>query len=283
ASYPFSKYNRVELNVGGYAVDRARWVDYDEANNLIEDYRAKARRRVLLPELAYIHDTVLWGSTGPINGSRYRFSYAYSPDIGQNGLVNRPYAEFYTLKGDIRSYFRLGNDYSWASRVTGGISDGPDPQNFFLGGVSNWINRRFENNQIPDAIDDFYFSSFIVPFRGADYFEKRGTGNRFFLVNQEFRYPMVESLRMRWPLPLSIRDIRGVLFTDVGAAWDDNTFKLTAEDEMGKRRLADLQTAYGFGMRSWLGFFVLRWDVAWATDGVSTTQPRYYFSIGAEY
>jgi len=278
ASYPFSKYNRAEFNVGGYAVDRSRWVDYP-----VDDYRKTARRRVLLPELAYVHDTVLWGSTGPVNGVRYRMSYAYSPGIGQNGQVNKPYAEFYTLKGDMRNYFRLGHDYSWASRITAGISDGPNPQNFFLGGVSNWINRRFENNQIPDAIDDFYFSSFIVPFRGADYFEKRGTGNRFFLVNQEFRYPMVEVMRMRWPLPLTIRDIRGVLFTDVGAAWNDDAFKLTAEDEMGKRRLADLQTAYGFGMRSWLGFFVLRWDVAWATDGVSTTKPRYYFSIGAEY
>ncbi|MBU1984802.1 hypothetical protein KJ815_10380, partial [bacterium] len=208
-SYPFNKYNRAELNVGGYAIDRSEWHGYP-----VEDYRAKARRRVLLPELGYIHDTVLWGSTGPVNGSRYRFSYAYSPILGENDPANRPFAEFYTLKGDIRSYFRLGSSYSWASRATAGLSGGPQPQNFFLGGVDNWINRRFENNEIPDAIDDFYFSSFITPFRGGDYFEDRGTGNRFFLVNQEFRFPLIQYMKMRWPLPLALYNIRGVLFTD---------------------------------------------------------------------
>jgi outer membrane protein assembly factor BamA len=86
-----------------------------------------------------------------------------------------------------------------------------------------------------------------------------------------------------WPLPLAVRDIRGALFTDVGAAWSKDDFRITKVDVNGKRRLYDLQTAYGFGMRSWLGFFILRWDVAWSTDGVSTTKPLYYMSIGTEY
>ncbi|RPH95536.1 hypothetical protein EHM69_04145 [candidate division KSB1 bacterium] len=277
-SYPFTKYDRVETNIGFYAVDRADWWDYP-----VEDYRPLARRRVLLPELAYIHDTVLWGITGPMNGSRYRLSYAYSPRLGDNGKVNRPYAEFYTVKGDMRDYFRLGRDYSWASRFTAGLSGGPNPQNFFLGGVSNWINRHYENNEIPDEINDFYFSSFVTPFRGGDYFERRGTGNRFFLTNQEFRFPAIETLQLRWPLPMTFRYIRGALFTDIGAAWKDNQFKLTAVDSEGKRRLADPQIAYGYGLRAWVGFFVLRWDLAWATDGVDTSKPRYYFSIGSEF
>lgn len=278
AAYPFSKYTRTELSLGFYAIDRARWRDYP-----IEDYIPTTRRRVLLPELAYIHDTVMWGITGPINGSRYRLSYAYSPAIGANGVVNKPYAEFYAVKGDARNYFRLGRDYSVASRFTAGFSGGRDPQNFFLGGVSNWINRRYENNQIPEAIDDFYFSSFIMPFRGGDYFEKRGTGNRYFLTNQEFRFPAIETLQFRWPLPMTFRHIRGALFTDIGAAWQDETFKLTYVDEFNKRRLADPQIAYGLGMRAWVGWFILRWDVAWATDGVDTSRPRYFLSIGSEY
>ncbi len=182
-AYPFSKYSRTELNVSGYAIDRARWRDYPN-----QDYQPVSRRRVVLPELAYIHDTVLWGSTGPTNGARTRISFAYSPLLGQNGQVDKPFAEFYTAKADFRDYVRLGRDYSWAARLTGGFSGGPTPQRFFLGGVSNWINRRYENNQIPDDIDDFYFSSFVTPFRGGDYFERRGTGDRFFL--DEPRIPL---------------------------------------------------------------------------------------------
>lgn len=278
-AYPFSKYTRTELNVSGFAINRARWRDYPN-----QDYAAMSRRRVIMPELAYVHDTVLWGSTGPTNGARSRVSFAYSPMLGQNGEVDRPFAEFFTAKADYRNYMRLGRDYSWAARVTGGISGGPNPQHFFLGGVSNWINRRFENNEIPANIDDFYFANFVTPYRGGDYFERRGTGTRVFLLNNEFRFPLIQYLQLRFPLPLVLGGIRGALFTDVGAAWDDDQFKLTAMDPVtNKRRLADPQVAYGVGVRSFLGIFVLRWDIAWATDGVDQTKPRYYMSIGSEY
>jgi outer membrane protein assembly factor BamA len=94
---------------------------------------------------------------------------------------------------------------------------------------------------------------------------------------------MVRYLQLGWPLPIGVRDIRGALFTDIGGAWYDDKFKLTKEDAFGKRRLEDLQVAYGMGMRSYLGFFILRWDIAWNTDGVTTSKPLYYMSIGAEY
>lgn len=281
-SYPFSKYTRAELIVSGFGIDRAEWL-IDQNNQY--DYRSTGRRRILLPELGYVHDTVVWGSTGPVNGTRYRVSGSYSPNLQSDRDKNEVWSsEFFTVKGDVRQYFRVGRDYSWASRVTAGLSGGPEPQRFFMGGVSNWINRRFENDEIPtEEINDFYFSSFITPFRGGDYFEKRGTGNRFFLTNQEFRFPVIRYLQMGWPLPLTLADVRGALFTDIGAAWFDDTFKLTTRDDAGRRRLYDLQTAYGFGWRSNLGFLLLRWDVAWSTDGVDTSKPRYYFSLGAEY
>jgi len=278
-AYPFSKYSRTELNLRGYAIDRARWF-----GDPIQDYKYESRRRVFLPELAYVHDTVLWGAVGPANGSRYRFSYSYSPKLGANEGSDRAFAEFYSVTGDVRNYFRLGRDYTWASRLTAGFSGGPDKQRFFLGGVSNWINRRFENNTIPtDQIDYFYFSSFVTPFRGGDYFEKRGTGNRYFLTNQEFRFPLIRTLQLGWPLPRGFHDIRGSLFTDIGGAWYDNRFKLTQKLEGDQRRLADPQVAYGLGIRSWVWFFILRWDVAWSTDMVDNSKARYFFSIGAEY
>ncbi len=281
-SYPFSKYTRTELIVGGYGIDRAEWLpdQYGYYN-----YRKTARRRILMPELGYVHDTVVWGSTGPVNGTRYRLSGSYSPNLQSDKEHQEVWSsEFYTIKGDLRQYFRMGRDYSWASRLTAGYSGGPDTQRFFMGGVSNWINRRFENDEIPtDEINDFYFSSFITPFRGGDYFEKRGTGNRFFLTNQEFRFPVIRYLQMGWPLPIALVDVRGALFMDVGAAWFDDSFRITQVDDEGRRRLHDLQSAYGFGWRSNLGFLLLRWDVAWSTDGVDTSKPRYYFSLGAEY
>ncbi|MCC6476603.1 PD40 domain-containing protein [bacterium] len=285
-SYPFSKYTRTELIIGGYAIDRGEWLpELQSDGSLRYTYLPTGRRRILMPELGYVHDTVVWGTTGPVNGTRYRFSTAYSPNLQTDRDTKEIWSsEFFTAKADVRQYFRLGRDYSWASRVNAGLSGGPNPQRFFVGGVSNWINRRFDNDQIPtDEINDFYFSSFVTPFRGGNYFEKRGTGTRFALVNEEFRFPMIRYLQMGWPLPITLADVRGALFTDLGAAWYDDAFRLTSEDEEGTRRLHDLQAAYGFGWRANLGFLLLRWDVAWSTDGVDTSKPLYYFSLGAEY
>ncbi|HEY3296721.1 MAG TPA: hypothetical protein VGL38_14920 [bacterium] len=277
AAYPFSRFTRAELNLNGFIIDRGLWTD------AAQDWLGFEHKRVLLPELAYVHDTALWGYTGPVNGSRYRVSISYSPPLGKNTPDNQRYADFYVAMADFRNYLRVARDFSLASRVTAGLTGGPDAPNFYVGGTDNWINRRYLNDRIPSGINNFYFSDIITPFRGADFFEARGTGKRFFLTNQEFRFPLIQTLQMRFPLQIGLYDIRGAMFTDIGAAWNDNEFKLTKVDSAGKRRLFDPRVAFGFGVRANLGIFVLSWDTGWLTDFVNTGKPRYYVSIGPEF
>ena len=184
AAYPFSKYTRLQLDLNGYAINRSLYSDSTG------NFTLSSLRRILMPALSYIHDTSIGNIIGPSNGVRYKLTAAYSPRLGP--VTDKRFEEFYTVKGDYRQYFRLARDISLASRITMGLSGGPDPQDFFVGGVSNWINRRFENNQIPSDIDNFYFSNIVTPFRGADYFQRNMTGHRFFLMNQEVRFPFVE-------------------------------------------------------------------------------------------
>jgi outer membrane protein assembly factor BamA len=218
--------------------------------------------------------------TGPVNGSRYKVSYAYSPRLQSASSRESWGTSFYIVKGDFRHYTRIRQDYTWASRITGGFSGGEKPQLFFMGGVWNWINREYQGDLPVDDIDDFYFASFVVPFRGGKYFEFKGT--RFFLTNQEFRFPMVRDLKLGWPLPLEIRNIQGTLFTDIGATWNGDSLKIT-EDTPAGRHLRDVHVGYGFGPRLRLGFLLLQWDVAWRTDFLDTSKPSYYFSLGAEF
>jgi len=273
-AYPFTKYSRMEFDFAGHMVDR------DHYDFVRGEYRYTSKRRTLLPRLAYVYDAVLWGLTGPVNGSRYRLSYAYSPRLQSATSRESWGASFYILKGDFRHYMRLRQGYTWASRITGGFSGGEKAQLFFLGGVSNWINREYQGDLPVDDIDDFYFASFVVPFRGGKYFEFKGT--RFFLTNQEFRFPMVRDLKLGWPLPLEIRNIQGTLFTDIGATWNRDSLKIT-EDTPAGRHLRDLHVGFGFGPRLRLGFLLLQWDVAWRTDLLETSKPSYYFSLGAEF
>jgi outer membrane protein assembly factor BamA len=108
-------------------------------------------------------------------------------------------------------------------------------------------------------------------------------GNRYGLVNWEFRFPMIEYFAMRFPLPITISRVTGAIFTDVGAAWMNDRFK-GGTTAGGRSRLNDIHTGFGFGMRANLGFIVLRYDLAWATDFYTVSdKPSYYFSFGADF
>ncbi|MDZ7261154.1 MAG: BamA/TamA family outer membrane protein, partial [candidate division KSB1 bacterium] len=209
-SRPFSRYKRVDLGLTWLAIDR----EYlGIPMEFVTFFGMPTKRRVLLSSLSLVNDTVLWGYTGPVNGSRSYFEITYSPGYSQYSL------DFITLRGDWRKYYKLKNEYNLVVRLSGGVSEGKQPQKFFLGGVDNWLNYRTATGELlVDDPSDIYFSTFETPLRGADYYEQ--VGDRFMLANLEFRFPLIKYFLMGWPLPIGLQNIRGALFTDIGGAWD---------------------------------------------------------------
>jgi Tol biopolymer transport system component len=276
AQYPFSRYSRLEgtLSILGINRESYSWV-YDQ-------YQYREKRRVILPGLAYVHDTILWGSTGPTNGMRARLALYVSPDLESHIKTNGAQGwglDFQTVTLDVRKYLKVGHDLTLAVRASGGFSEGPNPEPFFVGGEENWINPRFKGS-IKGDIEDLYFSNWVTPFRGGDYYSAQGT--RFGLGNVEFRFPLIQHLVLGWPLPIHLADIRGAIFSDLAGAWDKDNFRGTVK--VGdSTSLNDLMMSMGLGTRLNLGYFVLRWDVAWRTYWNHTDSPRYYVSLGAEY
>ncbi|MFH1861418.1 MAG: BamA/TamA family outer membrane protein, partial [bacterium] len=275
--HPFSRFSRIEGTLDAIGIDRESY------SFLFDEYDYLEMRRVVMPGLAYVHDTILWGSTGPINGTRSRLGLYASPDL--EDFFELPGSpgwglEFQTVILDARRYFKVSDGHIFVIRGTAGFSEGNNPMHFFVGGERNWINRRYQG-EIEGDIEDIYFSSFITPLRGGDYYEAEGT--RFALVNLEFRYPLIKHLVLGWPLPLYFRDVRGAMFLDTGGAWFNDDFRGAGQSESGESTLQDLMMGYGFGARVNLGVFLLRWDVAWRTYWNHTDKPRYYFSLGAEF
>ncbi|RJP76414.1 MAG: hypothetical protein C4524_10070 [Candidatus Zixiibacteriota bacterium] len=278
AEYPFSRFSRLELSLEATGIDR------EDYSWIFDEYRYREKRRVIMPGLAYVHDTILWGETGPVNGMRTRISAYVSPDLEDYFNISGSPGwglDFQTLMADYRRYFRLGRDFTLAMRGTAGFSEGRDPMKFFVGGESNWINRDYQGGEIEGSIQDIYYSSFVTPFRGGDYYEAQGT--RFALANVEFRYPFIRHLVLGWPLPLHFRNIRGALFLDTAGAWENDDFRGTTRTPAGDVTLNDLMMAYGLGARVNLGIFLIRWDVAWRTYWDRTDKPRYFLSLGAEF
>jgi len=266
--WPQSKFTRFELNAGAYFVDRKYYED---------PFLAQSNRnvRVTSAALSWIHDTVLWGITGPINGRRYRVTLeGATPVFGSQSI------DYFALEMDYRRYFRIGQRFSVALRTSGGYSGGGYPKTYFVGGNTNRIGNISVDENVYQ-VENLYFSSVVTPLRGYDYYELAGT--RHAVANVEMRFPFIDYFVMRYPLHVGLSQVSGALFLDAGAAWSDHDgFKGATAD--GGSRLVGIKSGFGFGARANLGFLVLRYDLAWRTD-FRTVAPhtKHYFSLGADF
>jgi Tol biopolymer transport system component len=265
--YPIDRFTRLEGGLNWYNISREN-LDYPD--DPIQ------QRTVLVPQLSYVYDTILWGYIAPAAGTRYRVNLFGTPKVGSNGL------EFVNLTGDYRTYVRLGRNYSLALRLAGGGSFGRNPQKFIIGGVSNWINRTFEGGYIPlENAEDYIFLQVGVPLRGYNY--NAAIGSRYGLFNFEFRYPLFAFLQAG-PLPIGLQSLAGAMFFDMGSAWNkEKQYRAFERDENGNIVARDLLMGMGTGARIFFLAFLLKFDVAWAWNGSSFSQPKYYFSLGTDF
>ena len=266
AMYPLNKFNRFDLGLS--------WLTLSRDNLSLPDEPAQ-RRKLIVPSLSYVHDNSLWGIIAPSNGERYNLTVSASPKLGNQSLG------FVTFTGDYRRYFKLWRDYTLAVRLAGGGSFGKDPQRFVLGGVSNWLNWRVDNNQIPiQNAEDFVFLTYGVPLRGFNY--SRQIGTKYGMMNLEMRFPLFGYFAAG-PLPVIFQSFSGVLFLDVGGAYRwRKDFKAFDKDADGNIYMRDLLSGTGYGVRMIVLGFLLKMDVAWNFNLQHTSTPQYYFSMGAD-
>jgi len=281
ASYPINRFYRLDFNETWYVAERSILNNPDVASL----YNTKLD--MFISSVAFVKDNVSWSYTAPMDGLRYRIGYDYVPATSNRNL------SFNTLTLDLRKYWKLDMDYHIGLRINAGSSWGNTPQTFMVGGIDNWLNYSYNPNapifggdgtgSFSDDMTLYYFSRFITPVRGVRYFEK--SGHNFTVINAELRYPFIEYAKLRFPLPVNLYQVRGVLFTDVGTAWDD---ELTLWTNGGSFPLInsdyeDLLLSTGLGLRIYLGYFLLRIDTAWEYDGHDFSKPRYLFSLGGDF
>jgi Tol biopolymer transport system component len=266
ASYPINKFNRID---GGLTFNTLSKENLDDPNE------PPQRLNYLVPIVSFVHDNTLFGYTAPIRGKRFNLTALGTPKIGADGV------SFLSLVGDYRTYVNIVEDYTFAWRLTGGASLGPNPQRFYVGGTPNWINYELTNQRFPiESIQDFAFSTPVMPLRGFNYNAR--SGSKFFLMNAELRFPLLKYLVLG-PLPLGFQNIQGVLFTDIASAWY-NTRKLQLfSSRNGEVVTKDLLFGLGIGARIFLLYFPLKFDIAWSYDLDKFSRPKYYISLGADF
>lgn len=202
--YPIDKFRRIDagLSVIGLAQDFSIAYADTSANNT---------STFAYPQVIYTSDKTMPGYITPVSGSRYSVSLSGSPGIGA--------LQFASILGDYRHYFNLGSGYTFAVRGSGAASFGHDSQTFFMGGMLGWINYKYNNtNTIPISdLGNRFITQPALPLRGHPYYASYG--DRFGLVNAEFRFPLFAAI-LPGPIPvLPLYNLTGVAFMDAGMAW----------------------------------------------------------------
>ena len=251
ASYPFGKFNRVDFDLTELSVDR-EFFEYDTTASGFLDLRSTSRvtKRMFAPSITLVNDTAQWGMFGPVSGARWALSYSKALRVTNESM------RFQTVWADLRKYFRVAPGYSFAFRLVGAMSEGRDAQNFFAGGA--YTLRGYE---------DFQF-----------------VGTRTVFLNSEFRFPFIERLGLVWPLPIGVRNVGGVLFMDVGAAWtDDESFKPISRE--GGVHIDERfgGASFGTGIRTGISFILIKLDFAWRTDFHEVSGYRAHLTFGGEF
>lgn len=299
AQYPINKFERIDFTMSG--VNIAQDVTYFGADTTNNESQSFA-----YPQIVYTNDRTIPGYITPQAGYRYAIGLSASPPITSNTLG------FASVLGDFRKYFDLGSRYGFALRGSGGASFGRDSQTYFLGGVQGWINRKFTDNVSPfNEFSDSFLSPPAIPLRGHEYFAI--TGDKFSLVNAEFRFPLFAAI-LPGPIPvLPLYNLTGVAFVDAGMAWGQDVnyflpgtnqnnsvpyytndsqldFKIRQPNTVsisGQELPApegDVLIGAGVGLRTIVFGLPLRYDVGWpyyrnGFDG----KPVHYISIGIDF
>ncbi len=176
-SYPLSKFQRIDAGTSLSNSDKETY------------FGLRPRKALVLSNsLSFVHDNSLWLPTGPIDGSRFLITAAYTSDI-QYGNVG-----YYTFIGDYRIYNRLNTRTAVASRFTLMMNEGKEARRFFMGG--SWDLRGWSRWSI--------------------------RGKRLWIMSHELRFPFVDQLAIRFPFGgVGLGSFRGAIFFDSGAAWDN--------------------------------------------------------------
>jgi outer membrane protein assembly factor BamA len=151
-------------------------------------YPRRPRHAYLVSDyVSYIRDTSLWGPTGPIDGNRINLTLGYTVDVKFSNV------NYYTIIADYRKYFRLSTRMAYAVRLMTQYNEGKEARLFYFGG--SWDIRGYKLWSL--------------------------VGKKAVLVNNEFRFPFIDTFDIRFPfLTMSFNAIRGAIFFDAGNIWN---------------------------------------------------------------
>ncbi len=304
-SYPFSETKRISLFTG-LRNDRQEILSSGDALSLLIP---AVNRKYSVNKLEYVYDNSINRSTNIMNGLRYKVYADWNVQIGkkETGLGKNTY----NVGFDARYYYPIFRDFIWANRVAGDFSFGNQKLIYYLGGTDGWLlfgnnlkangdYRYFNAANTPAPDVEYAFQSLAVNMRG--YIQNLASGNNAVVINSELRMPVVSTIFDKTVSNAFLRDFQLTSFVDFGTAWNGgienikrpsesfNTsqggnppFPGTVTVNVKAPGVGPFAGGYGFGARSTLLGYFVRFDAAWRVNGVFKGKPQLYVSLGLDF
>ncbi len=304
-TYPFNKVKSLRMNIG---VRSDKFVlKGTEVNNGASLFIEDDKQLYGLAHIEYVHDDAITPALNIWNGLRWKAYMDFNARIRATGTPNSDHPTIFNFGIDARHYLPIYRNIIWAVRAAADISWGNEKIVYYLGGVDNWL--MFGQNQKVDPttgavryryfdvtnppLNNYTYQSLAVNLRG--YIQNLAHGNNAAVINSEIRVPVFSSLFNKPINNALLRNFQLVQFIDLGTAWDGAYNKIARPSitymQPGNPIAINIKTGgigpfaggYGFGARSTLLGYFVRFDAAWQMNSFFRGKPKYYVALGLDF
>jgi len=297
-AYPFDNARRIGLNFG-IRNDRSTYLT--DANYFLLPLDVPdVNQSFEMTHLEYVYDNTLNPAQNIFEGLRYKLFIDANKDItkGRNSTGSFDFAWGF----DLRYYYPIYRNFIWAARAAGNFSWGDQKTVYYLGGEdgelmlgsstkSDGSPRYFNSYNQPAPDQSYAFQSLAENLRG--YIQNVANGNNSLVLNSEFRLPVFTTFFNR-PINNSfLRNFQVIQFIDLGNAWNgsygglsrpiSNYGQVPVQVTIKTGGIGPFAGGYGFGARSNILGYFLKFDIGWPMGTFFGSPPVTYFSLGLDF
>ena len=303
-SYPFDVNKSIRFSTGIRSDNRVLNASQQLPVTLaVENINTK----YAISHLEFVYDNSLNVAMNIYNGVRAKAYADWNRQVGKKQTASGK--NTYNIGFDARYYYPIYRNFIWAGRAAGDFSFGNQKLIYYLGGVDGWLmfgpnvkkdgSEKYFNSNNPPANDNEYaFQSLAVNMRG--FIQNIANGNNALVMNSEFRLPVFTTLFDKTINNAFIRNFQLIQFTDLGTAWNGG-YKGIRRPEIGYNTpispflpgpvtvrikaggVGPFAGGYGFGARSTLFGYFVKFDAGWPMSGLFKGKPITYFSLGLDF
>ncbi len=306
-SYPFDAARSIRLS-SGIRSDNIVVSSVDQLSASLDNQETLYS----VSHLEFVYDNSENKALNIWNGLRYKIFADWNRQVSKIKFADGP--NTFNIGFDARYYYPIYKNFIWAGRAAGDFSWGNQKFIYYLGGVDGWImlgnnikpgttkERYFNSSNTPANDQSYAFQSLAVNMRG--YIQNVANGNNAVVINSELRLPILSTLFDKTVNNKFLNDFQITQFIDLGTAWNGAYKKIKRPDivyntpitlpngEVIPGPVSVIKKAggvgpfvggYGFGARSTLLGYFVKYDVGWPMEGFFKGKPIMYLSLGLDF